>query len=125
MGELFLHHVSLAARDVPKSVAFYKEMFGLSSVERPATPHAGAWLAAGPSLQVHIIAHSTAPFRENGIDSMENHFAFRTDDFEGFVEHARGMGFHEDAPDDDPKRLVVRRNTVFGFNQVYLLDPDR
>ena len=50
---------------------------------------------------------------------------FNTDDFEGFVAKLAAHGFREDAGDDDPRRLLVKRNGLAGFPQLYLIDPDR
>ena len=46
-------------------------------------------------------------------------------DFEGFLGRAAEAGYREDAVGDDPMRMIVRRNSLAGFQQVYLLDPDR
>jgi hypothetical protein len=34
-------------------------------------------------------------------------------------------GFREHAAEDDPMRIMVRRNGLAGLPQLYLLDPDR
>jgi len=34
-------------------------------------------------------------------------------------------GFHEDAAEDDPKRLMLSRSGAAGFPQLYFIDPDR
>ena len=51
------------------------------------------------------------------------HFAFRTDDFDGALATLTAGGFREDAAEDDPMRVMVRRNSPAGFPQLYLLDP--
>jgi glyoxylase I family protein len=53
------------------------------------------------------------------------HFAFRTDDFDGALAALTAGGFREDAAEDDPMRVIVRRNGPAGFPQLFLLDPDR
>jgi hypothetical protein len=54
MAQLALHHVSLIVTDLPRSLAFYQNLFGLTIMERPPFKSAGAWLACG-ALQVHLI----------------------------------------------------------------------
>jgi hypothetical protein len=34
-------------------------------------------------------------------------------------------GFRENAAEEDPMGVMVRRNSLAGFSQLYLLDPDR
>jgi glyoxylase I family protein len=93
-------------------------------MERPPFKAAGAWLACG-ALQVHLILHPRGSFRTGNIDNDDCHFAFRIDDFDGALATLTANGFREDAAEDDPMRVMVRRNGLAGFLQLYLLDPDR
>lgn len=124
MPELFLHHVSIVVTDIQRSAAFYQDLFGLAQLERPPFKSVGAWLAAGP-LQVHLIEHPGTFRQRPEIDGDDAHFALNTRDFDGFIAHAESRGFREDAANDDPKRMLVRRQGLAGFPQVYVLDPDR
>ena len=45
--------------------------------------------------------------------------------FDGALATLTANGFREDAPDDDPMRVVVRRDGPAGYPQLYLLAPDR
>lgn len=122
---MMLHHVSIVATDLARSVAFYRSVFGLEQIERPPFSTDGAWFACG-ALQVHIIINPAGTFRRAAtIDTADGHFAFRTDDFEGCIRGLIAKGFREDGPDGDPWRLRLRRNGPAGFPQAYLLDPDR
>jgi catechol 2,3-dioxygenase-like lactoylglutathione lyase family enzyme len=47
MAQLELHHVSLIVTDLPRSLAFYQNLSGLTIIERPSFKNAGAWLACG------------------------------------------------------------------------------
>ena len=47
MAQLALHHVNLIVTDLPRSLAFYQNLFGLRMIERPPFKGAGAWLACG------------------------------------------------------------------------------
>jgi glyoxylase I family protein len=120
-----LHHVALVATDPERSAAFYQSMFGLTRLARPPFKIEGAWLACGPSLQLHLTKHLPGNFRTRGLDNNDVHFAFRTDDFEGILERLLAAGFLEDASDNDPMRLLVNRSGMAGFLQLYVMDPDR
>ena len=125
MSNVTLHHVSIVTANLKRSLTFYSDLFELQSLPRPQFPSSGAWLECG-SLQLHLVVNVQGTFRgTQGVDNNDGHFALRTDDFEGFINRAIAMGFKEDAPVEDPKRLLVVRKGVAGFPQVYLLDPDR
>jgi catechol 2,3-dioxygenase-like lactoylglutathione lyase family enzyme len=121
---LGLHHISLAVTDIERSRQFYEDVFGLEPLPRPPFDSVGVWFGIG-SLQVHLIQYAAGTFRSKRTAStLDTHFAFRTADFDGFIAHAAARGFREDAPEGDPKRLMMRRHGPAGFPQVYLLDPD-
>lgn len=120
-----LHHVSLVTVDPERSAEFYQAVFGVQRLARPSFKIEGIWLDCGPSLQLHLTKHLSGNFRSQGVDNNDVHFAFRTDDFEGILDRLRSRGFREDAPDDDPMRMLVNRSGVAGFLQLYVMDPDR
>ena len=124
MAQLALHHVNVIATDLPRSLAFYQKLLGLAIIERPPFNNVGAWLGCG-ALQVHLTLHPPGTFRTGNIDSADWHFAFRTDDFDGALATVIANGFREDAAEDDPMRVVVRRNGPAGFPQLFFLYPDR
>ena len=123
MAQLALHHVSIIVSDLPRSLAFYQNLFGLTIIDQPPFKSRGAWLACG-ALQVHLIS-STGSFRTGNIAAADCHFAFRTDDFDGALATLTANGFREDAAEDDPMRVMVRRDGPAGFPQLFILDPDR
>ena len=47
MAQLALHHVNLIVTDLPRSLAFYQNLFGLRMIERSPFKGAGAWLSCG------------------------------------------------------------------------------
>lgn len=125
MVDLRLHHVSIVATDLDRSVAFYRDLFALPQLERPAFSIPGAWFACG-GLQLHIVHNPEGTFRtEDSVDNNDAHFAFNTDDFDGVLHRLVERGFREDAAKDDPLRLLVVRAGKAGFPQLYLRDPDR
>jgi glyoxylase I family protein len=118
-----LHHVAVIVTDLQRSAEFYQQLFGLEPIERPPFKIAGMWLGVG-GLQVHLTVNPDGNFREGPVNTDDTHFAFNTRDFERFVRRAAEMGFKEDAAEDDPMRMIVRRQGMAGFPQVYLIDPD-
>jgi catechol 2,3-dioxygenase-like lactoylglutathione lyase family enzyme len=124
MARLALHHVNVIVTDLPRSLAFYEKLFGLTIIERPPFKNAGAWLGCG-ALQVHLSVHPPGSFRTGNVDGADTHFAFRTDDFDSALATLTANGFREDAAEDDPMHVMVRRNGPAGFPQLFLLDPDR
>jgi glyoxylase I family protein len=124
MAQLALHHVNVIVTDLPRSLDFYQKLFGLTIIERPPFKNAGAWLGCG-AVQVHLSLYPPGSFRTGNVDGADCHFAFRTDDFDGVLATLTANGFREDAAEDDPMRVMVRRNGPAGFPQLFLLDPDR
>ena len=115
-------HVSIATRNLEKSLAFYGGVLGLRSTPRPDFPVGGAWLDMG-ATQVHLVVHPEGTFRANPeIDIADCHFALRVDDFEAALDDLNRRGYSESATDG--RRLLVKRHGLAGFPQVYLLDPD-
>jgi catechol 2,3-dioxygenase-like lactoylglutathione lyase family enzyme len=122
---MMLHHVSIVVSDLARSIAFYRDVFGLEQIARPAFNVEGAWFACG-ALQVHLIVNPGGTFRPRAtIDTADTHFAFRTDDFEAVMRGLARRGFREDAQEGDPRRVRVVRDGLAGFPQAFLLDPDR
>jgi len=49
-------HITLATRDVPRSVAFFHESLGWQPVARPGNiTRAAAWLEIAPGMELHLI----------------------------------------------------------------------
>jgi glyoxylase I family protein len=120
-----LHHVSLVTTDPERSARFYEALFGLTRLVRPPFSIEGVWLSCGAGLQLHLTRHLPGNFRTGGVDNNDVHFALRTDDFEAILDRLLDHGFQEDAPENDPMRIIVNRSGMAGFLQLYVMDPDR
>jgi catechol 2,3-dioxygenase-like lactoylglutathione lyase family enzyme len=124
MSGLILHHVSIIASNLERSIEFYRNTFDLERIERPPFKSSGAWFDSG-GQQLHIIENPNGTFRSSRkIDDMDWHYAFCTKNFSAVIDRLIAQGFREDSSEGDPKRLVVNRSGVAGFQQAYLLDPD-
>jgi glyoxylase I family protein len=106
-----LHHVAVATRDVPASIAFYCDILGFVPIVRPPFDFPGAWLF-NYGLQIHIIQH-TAGAPGGAIDPRADHLAFAVDDLNE-VERAlagRGIAYHKQV-------------NAGGIPQIFFHDPD-
>ena len=119
-----LHHVSILTRDLDRSRAFFRDVLGLRETQRPAFRSAGAWFTLEDG-ELHVNQHPTGTFRSvSTVDNDDGHIALRVADFDTAIARLAAHGHREDAPDGDPMRLVVNRNSAAGYPQAYLLDPD-
>ena len=124
MPKLLLHHVSYPVRDVEVSACFYESLFELERLPRPSFPIPGVWLGCG-DRQIHLVLNEAGTYRTALSPNIADvHFAFWTDDFEGMAERLEAAGFRADLPEGDRKRVLIFREGLSGFPQLYLLDPD-
>ena len=120
-----LHHVALVSTDIARSIKFYRDMLGFEVISRPPFKIGGAWLASGP-VEIHLIDNPQGTFRDDvSIDTGDTHFALRVADFEAAVARLQSKGFRPEAATGDPMCLSINRNSIAGYPQAYLLDPDR
>jgi catechol 2,3-dioxygenase-like lactoylglutathione lyase family enzyme len=63
-----ISHITLATRDVSRSVAFFRESLGWQPVARPGNiSMAAAWLEIAPGVELHLIenrAFEPSPFEQ-------------------------------------------------------------
>lgn len=124
MPGLLLHHVSYPVRNVKISAAFYEDLFDLTRLPRPPFGIPGVWLGCG-DRQIHLVANPSGTYRTTPtIDIADVHFAFATDAFEEMVDRLERAGFSDTMPEGNPKRMLLSRDSIAGFPQLYLLDPD-
>jgi len=83
------HHLALKARDIEKSVAFYRDVLGLKEKRRWGEGDGRvAMLDAGGGNILEIFAGGTGPKP----DGVLVHLAFRTSDTDGMLAKARAAG---------------------------------
>src|ERR1700733_5510886 len=117
MAIVALHHVTVVASDVERSAAFYERVLGLKRMARPPFKSDGLWYGVG-ALQIHIMIYP-GTFRQRGPNGSDVHFALRTDDFESTVAMLEGRGYSAALADDHPQKLIVKRESIAGFPQVF------
>ncbi|PZE21707.1 VOC family protein [Paenibacillus xerothermodurans] len=109
-----LHHVSLAVRDLATARKFYEEVLQLQQIERPPLKSKGTWYAIG-SQHLHLLENPNGEaLRESGIDTIDGHFAIWVKSHSETVQYLEKSGVPYEA----------RPNSVVGFTQIYILDPD-
>ncbi len=95
MSTIRLHHVSLLVADTGRALAFYRDLLGLAVEEgRPDLGYPGAWLSAGPGLQVHLLELPN-PDPLSGRPAhggRDRHVAFVVDDLEGLIARLQAAG---------------------------------
>lgn len=124
MPVLSLHHVSIPIRDLSRSIAFYEGILGLVPLPRPGFAFSGRWYGT-PERQVHLIVNPGATYRKvGGPGSLDVHFALATEDFDGVLERLEAEGYDRALPGHDPKHVIVKRNNVNGWDQMFFCDPD-
>lgn len=119
-----LHHVAISVSDLARAKAFYRDVLGLEEIARPAFPFDGAWYRVG-NQEVHLIVSRDPTFRAGkGVTLEDCHFALRARSFSAALASLRSKGLRETA--DEPGRSMrINANSVTGYPQIHILDPDR
>ncbi|TFE67243.1 lactoylglutathione lyase [Methylacidiphilum sp. Yel] len=119
-----IHHVTLPVKDLERSIRFYTEVLGLKQIARPPFSFPGAWFEVG-NQQLHLtVLSSPLPNTESPwIDTKARHVAFRVKNIMEALTWLKGMGYSEEQT-DPAFRLKINLNSVAGFPQIFLLDPD-
>jgi catechol 2,3-dioxygenase-like lactoylglutathione lyase family enzyme len=121
-----LDHVAFFVRDVERSRTFYRTVFNLPEVPRPATFNfPGAWLQ-GPDFQIHLIGdeQSARVEREGYVNpytpdelarGSATHAAFEVADLQETIAHLKAH---------DIEILGGPRPRGDGVLQIFINDPD-
>jgi len=127
MNKPYLHHLLIAADDLERSRQFYSGVLELEEIERPAFAYPGIWYKIGDGQQtVHIIVRTDATLRRNKPNDPDDiHFALRMKSYRDTLAWLRAKGFRDDVPDGDLRKMELRPNSLAGYPQIYVLDPDR
>ena len=93
----------------------------------PGFDHPGIWYKIGDGQQqLHIVVCSDSTIRrDKWIDLKDIHFALRVKSYHDTIEWLRGKVFRDSVPDSDLRKMRLRPDSLAGFPQIYILDPDR
>ena len=103
------HHIALVVKDLEKCVAFYGELLGLETIERPAFDFPGHWFQVGATTQLHLMVMKEA------IPETMRHIAIEVEDFAETIQTLEAQGIK--ITDGPGKR-------VDGSDFLFCNDPD-
>jgi catechol 2,3-dioxygenase-like lactoylglutathione lyase family enzyme len=96
-----LDHVNVKTANLDAMVAWYTEVLGMKSGERPQFAFPGAWLYAGDDAMVHLVGVEKPAA---AVDPAIEHYAFKATGLSAFVDrlNVRGLAHSLDkVPDFD------------------------
>ena len=106
-----MNHFTILTDDVPRTVAFYGHLLGLTDGERPDLGFPGAWLYAGDAAVLHVVGgKSRDQLRAGVID----HMAFTA---QGLADTLAALVTYN-------VEHICRRQTESGTWQVFFFDPN-
>lgn len=110
----YIHHVSLAVRNIEVSRTFYSEVLKFQEIQRPPFDSTGIWYGLG-NQQLHLIEQPQGEtLRQGDIDSTDGHLAIWVKSYRQTL----------DWLDQQNVFYEARPNSLAGFAQIYILDPD-
>lgn len=107
-----VNHIARETTDVPKALAFYRDVLGFRQVWRPDFEFGGAWLH-NYGVMIHLI-EGVPPERPGAISTRADHVAFHTDDIAAVEAALKEHGI------EYVKNYVPKTNVT----QVFFHDPD-
>jgi catechol 2,3-dioxygenase-like lactoylglutathione lyase family enzyme len=111
VAAISINHVSIHARDVDESTAFYEQLFGMQRIPTPTFAFPVQWLRLGPQ-QLHLFVRSEVPAPRF------HHLGVNVDDFEAVYWRAREHGLQ-----DASAFFSGMYELPDGSVQMYLRDP--
>lgn len=114
--QLSFDHLALHVADLPASVAFYSNLFGLQEIPSAAT--GTRWLSLGNGLALHLIGGRAAPVA----DVRSVHLALAGDNLDPILQRLRERRISWSDSAGTPGAVEHGRSD--GVRQIYLRDPD-
>jgi catechol 2,3-dioxygenase-like lactoylglutathione lyase family enzyme len=109
-----MNHFTILTDDVPTTIAFYRELLGLTDGPRPPFDFPGAWLYSEgrPVLHLNDISPTDKPQRPDS--GVIDHIAFGSRGFEAIKQHLtrKGVPFRANEVPNSTRR------------QIFLTDPN-
>ena len=138
MPAIDLHHLAIKTADVAATVAFWNEILGSHSVERPDFGFPGAWLQFGTTM-IHLYGGDAATNRDGGHDrgsAAIDHVALKAHGFDEMRDLLRGKALdwrQADIPSfalwqlfvHDPNGVLVELNFDAGSEPAGSSGPDK
>jgi catechol 2,3-dioxygenase-like lactoylglutathione lyase family enzyme len=106
-----MNHFTILTDDVPGTIAFYRDLLGLTEGARPPLQFPGAWLYAGGSPILHVVGGRTAGDLRPGVI---DHMAFSATDLSDTLALLTSRNIEH----------VCRRQGGSGMWQVFFHDPN-
>ena len=114
----------LSVQSMAGETVCYRDVLGLEQIDRPNLSMAGVWFRMG-DRELHLIGdRPDEPNRQHSLDTSHPHFAIRVTSYAGARAELGRLGFREDVGRDDPNGMMALPNSVVGYPQLYILDPD-
>jgi catechol 2,3-dioxygenase-like lactoylglutathione lyase family enzyme len=119
-----LNHYFVRAKDLARSLRFYRDVLGFEEMPRPNFPFPGYWLGVNGKIQVHMGAHGipnaelyyfgTTPASATDNSGSVDHIAFLASEPEIFARRFEAAG------------LIARRryHAEIQLFQLFVKDPD-
>jgi catechol 2,3-dioxygenase-like lactoylglutathione lyase family enzyme len=111
MPAIGMNHFTVLAKDLAATKDFYFGVLGLIDGHRPNLGFPGAWLYAGNTAVLHIIAGRELPADPQGV---LDHMAFSANDLPGTVKALKDRGISYD----------LRRQKESRVWQLFCFDPN-
>lgn len=109
-----LDHVSVQTTRLDEMIAWYTDILGFTSGKRPDFPFPGAWLYAGDTVMVHLVAMSEPEATGSETSLKLEHFAFKATDAKSFEARLTAAG-------QEYRRVEIAQIKTVAFN---VWDPD-
>jgi catechol 2,3-dioxygenase-like lactoylglutathione lyase family enzyme len=106
-----MNHFTVLSSDLDATKDFYIRVLALAQGPRPDLGFPGAWLYAGGTAVLHIVAGRPVPGSRQGVI---DHVAFSARDLPGTVQRLRAAGISYD----------LGRQPGAGIWQLFCFDPD-